>query len=55
MTTARNPVTGDALQTRPTSQQYRDNWDKIFGKPEKDVKLEKAQETKQDKAEDIRK
>ncbi len=27
-----NPVTGDALRTRPSSDKYRENWDAIFKK-----------------------
>lgn len=29
---SRNDVTGDALQTKVSSDSYRSNWDKIFGK-----------------------
>lgn len=32
--TARNPITGDKLQTKPTTEAYRDNWDRIFGRRE---------------------
>lgn len=28
----RNPVTGDKLQTKPASDKYRENYDKIFKK-----------------------
>ena len=28
----RNDVTGDAIQSKSSSQAYRDNWDAIFGK-----------------------
>jgi len=35
---ARNDVTGDPIQTRPSSQAYRDNWDAIFGKKKEDKK-----------------
>ena len=31
--TARNDVTGDKLQTKTTSKDYLDNYDKIFGTP----------------------
>ena len=27
-----NPITGDALRTRPSSDKYRENWDAIFKK-----------------------
>lgn len=30
--TSRNDVTGDKIQTKPTTKEYADNWDKIFGK-----------------------
>ncbi len=29
-----NDITGDTIHTRPNSKEYRDNWDKIFGKKE---------------------
>ena len=28
----RNDITGDKLQTKVTTQEYRDGWDAIFGK-----------------------
>ena len=34
--TARNDITGDVLQTKNTSDSYREGWDRIFGK--KDTK-----------------
>ena len=30
--TSRNDVTGDKIQTKPTTKEYADNYDKIFGK-----------------------
>ena len=27
-----NDITGDSIQTKTSSQAYRDNWDAIFGK-----------------------
>ena len=30
--TTRNEITGDSLRTRPSSDSYRDNFDRIFGK-----------------------
>lgn len=30
--TCRNDITGDKIQTKPTTKEYADNWDKIFGK-----------------------
>jgi hypothetical protein len=29
--TSRNPITGDKIQTKPTTKEYEDNWDRIFG------------------------
>lgn len=37
MKTARNDITGDAIQTRQASKQYADNYDAIFGKKAKPV------------------
>ena len=34
MSTSRNDVTGDRIASKPTSQAYRDGYDKIFGKKE---------------------
>lgn len=31
----KNDVTGDSIQTKLTSDLYRQNWDKIFGKKTK--------------------
>lgn len=30
--TSKNDITGDKLATKPASDAYRDNWDRIFGK-----------------------
>ena len=30
--TARNPITGDLIASKPLTDAYRDNWDAIFGK-----------------------
>lgn len=30
--TSKNDITGDILVTKVTSEAYRDNWDRIFGK-----------------------
>ena len=32
----KNEITGDTLMTKPQSDLYRDNWDKIFGKSKDD-------------------
>lgn len=37
----RNDITGDSIQTKPTSQKYRDNWERIFGKKKEQKKKEK--------------
>jgi hypothetical protein len=29
--TSRNDITGDKIQTKPTTKEYADNWDRIFG------------------------
>jgi hypothetical protein len=34
---ARNDITGDAIQTRSSTQAYQDNYDLIFRKPKDDV------------------
>lgn len=39
-----NDVTGDYLVNKKTTDAYRDNYDKIFGKKNKDVKLTKEQQ-----------
>ena len=31
----KNDITGDAIQSRPSSPKYRENWDRIFAKPNK--------------------
>lgn len=33
--TDRNDITGDKIATKVPSKQYKDNWDAVFGKPEK--------------------
>jgi hypothetical protein len=40
--TTRNDITGDSIRTRVPSQQYKDNWDRIFGK--KDTNEQASQE-----------
>ena len=30
--TAKNDITGDSLTSRVSSDKYRDNWERIFGK-----------------------
>jgi len=36
MSTARNDITGDSIQSKPGTDLYRDGWDRIFGKKESD-------------------
>lgn len=35
---ARNDVTGDAIKSKTSSKQYSDNWERIFGKKDKEQK-----------------
>lgn len=30
---SKNDITGDLIKSKPGSNKYRDNWDRIFGKP----------------------
>lgn len=39
-----NDITGDYLVNKKTTDAYRDNYDKIFGKKNKDVTLTKEQQ-----------
>lgn len=39
--TARNDVTGDRIRSKSNSQQYKDNWDLIFGKKDDDQDTDK--------------
>lgn len=32
--TTTNPITGDKIMTRPSSKEYTENWERIFGKKE---------------------
>lgn len=34
----RNNITGDRMVTKTTSEEYRNNWDAIFGKKKEAVK-----------------
>ncbi len=42
--TCRNDITGDKIQTKPTTKEYADNWDRIFGgckrTPEGDLEVQ---------------
>lgn len=41
--TAKNDVTGDAIKSKVNSEEYRNNWDAIFGK-KKVEEVEKKEE-----------
>ncbi len=41
---ATNDVTGDSISTKPTSDSYRDGYDKIFAKPEQPASSEEQPE-----------
>lgn len=40
MATSRNDITGDSLRSRSPSEEYRNNYDAIFGKKKKDIPQE---------------
>lgn len=42
--TARNDITGDNIQSKPSSDLYRDNWERIFGN-KKDEQQESPSDT----------
>lgn len=46
----KNDVTGDTIQTKQTSDLYRQNWEKIFGKKKKKKDGPRASEGKVRKA-----
>jgi len=35
---SRNDVTGDEIKSKTSNKQYADNWDRIFGKKDKEQK-----------------
>lgn len=39
-----NDITGDRLTTKVNSDQYRDNWDRIFGSKKEDEKPQEQSE-----------
>jgi hypothetical protein len=39
---AKNDITGDSIQSRTSSKQYTDNYDKIFRKSQQQIDDEKA-------------
>lgn len=48
--TAKNDVTGDAIKSKVNSEEYRNNWDAIFGKKEKTEEPSSKEETKNDQS-----
>lgn len=42
-----NDITGDSILTRSSTEKYRDNWDKIFGKTRNQVDQKKSSEEKE--------
>lgn len=42
----KNPITGDKLQTKPSTKEYRDGWIRIFGEePKFDIEEEIKKQT----------
>lgn len=39
--TAQNDITGDEIRSKPNSDAYRENWDRIFGKKKKEDDTDK--------------
>lgn len=46
--TARNDITGDSIQTKGTSDAYRDGWDRIFGSRRREAALAELAQLSQD-------
>ena len=44
MSVAKNPITGDLIQTKNISEQYRNNYDLIFGSKVKSVVKSETEE-----------
>lgn len=40
---SKNDITGDSIQTKATSDAYRDNYDRIFGKKEPPAIIEETE------------
>lgn len=40
-----NDITGDAIQSKPTTDLYRDGWERIFGKRSHTVKPDSEDST----------
>lgn len=45
--TSRNDITGDKIQSKPSTDKYRDGWDAIFGKWERN-ETQKQESQKED-------
>jgi hypothetical protein len=43
---AKNDITGDSIQTKSSSQRYRDNWERIFAKKHSKVLTKKQVKSK---------
>ena len=41
-----NDITGDSILTRSSTEKYRDNWDRIFGKKDSEDLTEFKEESK---------
>jgi hypothetical protein len=46
--TSHNPITGDKLQSKPATKEYRDGWDAIFGKKDHPPCTEECKQPKED-------
>lgn len=46
---AKNDITGDALQTKPSSELYRENYTKIFGKSKLELRIEEERKKQEEK------
>lgn len=42
MACTKNDITGDSIKSKPTTDLYRDNWDKIFNSDKDKVYLEQV-------------
>ena len=41
-----NDITGDSILTRSSTERYRDNWDRIFGKKDSEDLTDSKEESK---------
>ena len=42
----RNDVTGDSIASKPSTDAYRDGWDRIFGKAEQEAQIHQQNQNK---------